>query len=238
MIKIAICDDEKTVIDEIKKLVNESFAQEDECEIINFDNSKEFSLYYSKKNKADIIFMDIEIDDMSGLDLINKVRVFDDNVIVIFVTSHNTHVTEAFRLGAFQYISKPIVGKLFHRELRRAILSMNKHRKILRIEWQGEDKFIDIQDILYIESLNKKIAIYMEDNNVYEMTKQLSTICKELADYNFGQSHRSYIINLSKVFSVNANEVKLNNGTTVQVGRKFREEFKTKLNKYINMVEL
>ena len=239
MIKIAICDDERYMIDDIGIRIMDYFDDDKEkFELFEFSNGSDFLSFYNEEGMVDIVFMDIEIGDDNGIEIISKMRGVDENVIVIFVSSHESYVSDAFIVRAFQYINKPFTSEKFQSEIHRAFTTINKSKKILRIEQYGDDLFIDIKNVMFIESINKKIAIHMKDNNVYEVIRSLSSIYEELINYDFCRSHRSYIVNLSKVFSVNNKEVKLNNGSTVCVSDKYREAFKRKINSYINKVEV
>ena len=239
MIKIAICDDEKFMVDDVSIRVMDYF--DDDCEkfkIFEFTNCLNLVNFYKHAGMLDIIFMDIEVGDDNGVRAISKIREIDNNVIVIFVTSHNSFVSDAFCVGAFQYISKPIDDQIFKHEIHRAVTSFISNRKILRVEKQRNNVFIDVNNIAYIESLNKAVLIHMHDNTTVELVKQLSEIYEELDQLNFCRSHRCYIVNLTKVFSMNSNEILLDNGNTVLVSRKYKDEFKSQLNNYINKVEI
>ena len=239
MIKIAICDDEKYIVDDISVRIMDYFNNDKEkYELFDFSNSADFISFYDEEGKADIIMMDIEVGDCNGVDIISKIRHIDKNVLVLFITSHTSYVCNAFTVGAFQYILKPIDEKVFNSELHRAVQHVYSNKKILRVEKLGTNLFVDVTFITYIESINKNILIHMNNKKTIETTKQLSNIYEDLSCHNFCQSHRSFIVNLQTVFSVDFNEIRLINGDVVPVSRKYREEFKSKLNTYINKVKL
>ena len=110
--KIAICDDEIICIDRLRQLL-QPYMEKESLEIDSFLSGEEFLYNSHGIEQYDIIFLDIEMFDVSGLDVAERLRSKGSNAIIIFITSYINYVSDTFRLGAFQFLVKPIEEKIF-----------------------------------------------------------------------------------------------------------------------------
>ena len=239
MIKIAICDDEKYMVDDIGIRIMDYFNDDKELfELFEFSNGSDFLSFYNEEGKTDIIFMDIEVGDDNGIEIISKIREIDENVIVIFVTSHPSFIKYSFMVKAFQYIHKPIDQLFFNDEFDRAVNDYNKRFVKITMRFNGKDTYLNIRDITHIESINKKTIFYFNDGITQESPITLSNILIKFKDYEFVQIHKSYIVNLAKVESKSMTAVYLGTNIEIPISRKYKDDFLKRLNLYLNGVAL
>ncbi len=184
------------------------------------------------KHKYDIIFMDINMPEISGTEIAGKILEIDPNAIIIYVTSFTEYTTKAFEQFAFQYLIKPIEKTKLTLTLMKAFEKIEKD-----MLYNNENSFITInknnkkikimnKDILYFEKESNYINIYM----INQKTERIRMTFKELMDTIdmslYLRCHKGFIINKSKIKSISAKEVELfHTGEKVPIGRVYKKEF-------------
>ncbi len=228
MISIAVIDDEQSCIDEVVKLLQKYFPQDLEFEIFQFLSGTDFLL---NEKGYDIIFMDIEMEKISGVTTIQKFKIDYPNAIVFFVTSHNNYIAEIFRLGTFQFLQKPINEEDFKIDINRAVKLYKENHHKIEIKENGAIIELNIMDILYIEVYQKKIKIHTEKKK-FEHNGSIYYYENKLSGYGFAKSHKSYLINMQKIQSIKRDKVTLNNLEEVPLSRNYKQIFLNNYNKY------
>ena len=227
MVKIAICDDEKNIRAYLSALVKK---QGMECEITEYATAGD---YFADGVEHDILFLDIELEgpgqDMDGMRMARQIRGMEDTKqpIIIFITGYEKYVYDAFDVGAFQYLLKPVdeqkFAEVFRRAAEQAAAYTGQDKKALMIQYGGTGKTIPLRDIYYMESQNHKIAVHMKDG-VLEYYARMSDLEEELQG-QFCRVHKGYLINLSYVDEYNKTEVTLTNGDKLLISKYKYEDF-------------
>ena len=227
MVKIAICDDEKNIRAYLSALVKK---QGMECEITEYATAGD---YFADGVEHDILFLDIELEgpgqDMDGMKMARQIRGMEDTKqpIIIFITGYEKYVYDAFDVGAFQYLLKPVdeqkFAGVFRRAAEQAAAYTGQDKKALMIQYGGTGKTIPLRDIYYMESQNHKIAVHMKDG-VLEYYAKMSDLEEELQG-QFCRVHKGYLINLSYVDECNKTEVTLTNGDKLLISKYKYEDF-------------
>ena len=227
MVKIAICDDEKNIRAYLSALVKK---QGMECEITEYAPAGD---YFADGVEHDILFLDIELEgpgqDMDGMRMARQIRGMEDTKqpIIIFITGYEKYVYDAFDVGAFQYLLKPVdeqkFAGVFRRAAEQAATYTGQDKKALMIQYGGTGKTIPLRDIYYMESQNHKIAVHMKDG-VLEYYAKMSDLEDELQG-QFCRVHKGYLINLSYVDEYNKTEVTLTNGDKLLISKYKYEDF-------------
>lgn len=123
MIRIAIVDDEKVIREQIKKLVEK---KQIDCEIDTYGTGEDL---LKADSVYDIIFLDIQMDGMNGIDTARALRQKADNTVLIFITGVKEYVFDAFDVAAFHYLIKPIEENKFWEVCDRAVLAVTKKKQ-------------------------------------------------------------------------------------------------------------
>lgn len=235
MLKFAVCDDQKEILDEMQKMiVLFSKRQDVMVEIRIFLNGREL---LESKTKYDLIFLDIEMDIMNGIEAAEKIREMDMNVPIVYITSYIDYWRKAYKVHAFDFITKPIDSNDIFKVLSDFIITI-RDKESKSIELISENKLVvlnenDICYFLYTDMKRKIIA-----HTVYEeiiVTGNLNDIFLKLTSGRFYMSHRSCIVNLKHVKKIdNYYEIIMKNGEYVPLSQKKRNEFKVVLHKYLS----
>ncbi|MGL5380021.1 LytR/AlgR family response regulator transcription factor [Clostridium sp.] len=208
MINIGICDDElhyRLNIKDILKNILSTYSID--YNIYEFSSGEELLGNYPKG--LDILIMDIQMKIINGMDTARKIREFDQNLEIIFMTSFAEFMQEGYEVKAYRYILKPISEKKISKNILPCINEiMKKKNNYLTINIKNYVDRIKIDSIVYIETDRPNILIYT-DNNKYPAKMSISKIEKILSEHGFFRCHNSYIVNLKLVESMNSNTIKI-----------------------------
>ena len=227
MIKIAICDDNVKICAEISNLIR---SQISDAKIFIFNSKND--LLQAKENFS-IYILDIKAVD--GIEIAKILRQRQEilnspNFILIFVTGYSEFMFDAFDVHAFHYILKPIDAEKFSKILSQALTEIKNFEtqaeKFLLVKVDGVNKKIFLQDILYIESQNKKVAIHTT-TGIFETYGKMDA-CELTLGENFFRCHRCYLVNFAKISAYTSDTIQLCNGEKIFISaKKFQSFVKT-----------
>ena len=201
------------------------------------------SLRYINENNVDVIFLDIQMPDLSGIDLarILKGRNSIYTPAIIFTTAFDQFALEGYRVDAVDYLLKPFSYHEFLRAANKALKWVELHLKPLASRPKEEDVIylkvdaqkvrILCQDIIYIEGLKDYAKIHLTSEKSILTLITLKALEDKLPKGRFMRIHNSFIVSLDKINSVTKNTVFLNK-TVLPVSDKFKEEFSKFINRW------
>ena len=229
--RIAICDDEKNIRELIGNKIKKQYPKAD---FVFFLSGEELFLF---QKQIDILFLDIQMNGKNGMETAKEIRKKDKNVIIIFLTAIEDYVFQAFDVGAFHYIVKPIDDRKFAQILSNAVEEWQSHRmhrkdaeeKSLMINNGGVHIKVMIEDIVYAEVFNRKVVIH-KINETIEYYGKLSDL-EAVAGDSFFRPHRAYLINFKYVEKYNATTIYLEKGMVLMAKQNY-PEFVKKYLKY------
>ena len=211
MLRFIICEDNKDFINRLNTIINKVMMPHNfEYKINKFTQyNEELETIIQNRNEQKVYILDIELAEVSGLEIASEIRENDMESIIIFVTNHNECRNDIFysRLLALDYIPKDrLWAKRFEETIEYIIKALNKQR-VLIFDYNYNSYRIPFDDILYIEKIqdNQKCIIYTEDGKEYDIISPIVELSKKLGD-GFFQSHKSCIVNLEKIAKVNYSE--------------------------------
>ena len=196
MIKVGIVDDEILA----RKVIEEYCSKIDNLELVlSTGNPIEF-INFTQKNKLDLIFLDIEMPELSGLEIL---RSMINPPKVILTTAYSEYALESYNYGVVDYLLKPIKFERFLKAINKVSISSitqperNNKSEELQIKHDGMPVNIPFTSILYIQSFGNYLKIFT-DVRMYLISETLINITSLLSE-NFQRTHKSYIINLTRV---------------------------------------
>lgn len=225
MLNVAIIDDEKTDAAELKALVKKILANEgEEASFEYFDQGINFiSDYYPR---YDVIFMDVNMANMNGIDAAKKLRERDEETALIFVTHSPQYAIRGYEVGALDFLIKPFGYGAVSAALKRALKAIKKREKagnsplVLKVGSQ----FIryDLKDVHYIEVYGHDLVYQFEKESV--TTKgQLCDLEEGLKEHGFYRCFHSYIVNLKEIAKIEPTKLILRSGKELPLSRRKRE---------------
>lgn len=208
MIRIVICDDEQNSRAYLRTLILE---QNIVSEITEYASGEEL---LSSNIEFDILFLDIDLNtNISGMDLAKRIRGREQKKqpVIIFVTGYKEYVFEAFDVGAFHYLVKPVLKEKFCEVFKKAVKQLTEEieqqRQTICVQFANTNKIIPMEDILYVESQNHKVILHTKQETI-EYYAKISDLEEELKE-QFFRIHKGYLINLACVDKYNKSEVVL-----------------------------
>jgi DNA-binding LytR/AlgR family response regulator len=214
--KCVIIDDEPLAVDLLKDFV----GKVESLELVSTFTNAIDAISIINQSAIDLIFLDIEMPHFTGIDFINAI---EKKPLIIFTTAYSNYAVEGFNLGAVDYLVKPIP---FHRFLKSVLraqqifnpqnspITANTPVSIPEIEQdfmfvraEYENIKLNFADILFIEGLKDYVKIYTTDNKYTLTLISLIKLENLLSSKGFARIHRSYIINIKHVKSIQKNKV-------------------------------
>ena len=222
MLKIAICDDEKYFRKEINDILIPYLNEKGIVHSIDaFDSGEEFVLQGIEMLKYDVVFLDINMERMDGLETARKIREYSKDVFIVFVTAYIDYTLEGYKVDAIRYILKNnSTLKNAVEECMDAIQDkMNYSVNTIEFEFLEGKKSILLDRILYIESnLHKLIFYIMEDTlEKYTLYMTLDDLENKLSCDRFLRIHQSYLVNIAHVGKVVRYSLFTDNGTELSI---------------------
>ena len=230
MESIAICEDEKEIRLQLKHLILEKYP---DIRVTEFVSAEELLSY---KGVYDILFLDIQLEGMNGIEAAGKLRQEGNSAEIIFVTGVKGYVFKAFDVGAFHYLVKPVDRGKFFDVLGKAVAAAAEKniRTIpkLVIRSDGENITININEILYISSAGRKIDVHTL-TQTYTVQEKMADIGEKLDD-RFYRCHRGNYVNMDYIAKYTRDTAYLKNGEMVYMAKEKYSEF---LKIYMEFIE-
>ena len=227
MFKILICDDDTEFMTKLAEMINKwSKLRDVKTEIHTFTNGE--ALLEGHKNlRADIIFLDIIMPLISGMDTARELRQSDETVNLVFTTSSPEFAVESYEVKAQNYLLKPIKQEKLDLVLDE-FLEMKKHEsKSIMFKTAFGFRRVLVSDIEFVEAQNKKVVVYIKDGSAVESYETLHYFEEHSAECeSLFKCHRSYIVNLSNVDSFSSSKVVCKSGRSVPIARGCSKDFK------------
>lgn len=221
--RICICDDDLHMHDEIKQLIGEFFSQTDIPEFSCFSSGEELLKNYSQGNEFDIVFLDVEMSEINGIETAEEIRKKAPEAIIIFVSSHKNYVFDAFRCEALHFLVKPINSSEFENVFSRAVNKYKSRNNFLPLQWQNTRMNIKISDIYYVEGYRRHLKIHTADES-FETQGNISSAYEKLREHGFILVHQGYLVNMQFIKRFKATDVVLENGAEVMMSARRRAD--------------
>lgn len=217
--KIAVCDDEKFYREYINKWIMDYFLSKDLMVHIDlFSDGSEFCSDRNNFYKYDIIFLDIEMDQMNGMDTAYTIRKFNAEMQIVFITVKIEYSLEGYKVNAMRFIIKEDLEHSL-KECLDAVLQSRRERMVtMKFGFIGGERNIMLKDILYIENRSHKLRFVGKAEELY-LNKKLNTIEEQLRPYHFARAHQSYLVNLEYVDKLASYKVYLFDGSVLPAAK-------------------
>ncbi len=231
-LNIAICDDEAYYRSQIESLVREYLSGKDVLFCIKqFKSGREFCEEPENTRRFHIIFLDIEMEGMDGMETAYFIRKRNSEMDIVFITVVSDYVFEGYRVNAVRYIMKNDMEKLIP-ECLTDILKRRRYRghKML-FSFVGGERTVFLDDILYIESQSHKLQFKTKER-ILVMYGRINEMESRLEKYCFLRCHQSFLVNMGHIEKIRNYRIYLSDGSEVPVARPRYSEVKRDFLRY------
>lgn len=230
-LKVAICDDEEFYRSQLDDMVSIYGNEMDiEVTIDLYDNAKQLmEQILSKTKEYDLLFLDVEMPGMTGIEMADALREIDPWVCISFVTSHDSFAIQAFRLDALDYVMKPIKYTQVKHIIEKSKIHIDfrkntekAEKRYLKVKSGYEDILIDLNNVIYIEKRRNQCVFHKRDEEIccYEPLKKIY----ERLDHDiFMYTHQGYIANFNYIKEVKKDVVCFGRGMEVPLSRRYHD---------------
>jgi len=227
--KIAICDDESIELSRLRSLLYKyKLAKSVDFSIFTFQSSVELISNIQNGVRFNILFLDIIMPVLNGMDLANEIREYDKTVKIIFLTSSPDFAVDSYSVNAYYYFLKPVSKDRMFFMLDELFLNFTKHDKeCLIVKYKNRFTSIPLNTLEYCEVINKTIIYHVHKKGFIESVGSIANLEAELLLYpRFIKPHRSYVINLDFVKSISIKEIILISDKIIPISRAKCNEIK------------
>lgn len=216
LISIAICDDELYMLNHLKENIQSYMKQNNLSYNIDiFDKAEDLLCNHEKFS---IIFLDIQMKDINGIQIARKLRACGNDCFIVFVTVLNEFVYDAFEVDAINYLIKPLSNEKLYKTLDRIVMKLeNNENNYITVQKGYSYWRLKISDILYCEVIKRKIYVHLKKETI-DYYGTIDNLERSLPT-NFFRCHRSYIINLQSVYGYENGNAVIENGDRIPVSR-------------------
>lgn len=231
MIKCIIVDDERPA----RELIELHLSNLNDCTLLaTFDNAID-AFNFLQNNSVDIIFLDVQMPKISGVELIKSLKVCPK---IILTTAFREYAVEAFELDVLDYLVKPITAERFMKAMARYTYYINNMPEVTErsrafneayvfIKTGKDQTKVFLKEILYIEGLKDYVKVHTS-TKTYIASERLSYMEEKLPENKFVRIHKSYIISLEKLTSYTVEQVVVNT-LSLPIGRSYKNGFLKKV---------
>lgn len=225
MLKVAICDDVKSYIDILEKNIW-VWATQNGINVMvrKFDGGKPLLHCIDDNGMFDLIFLDIEMKRMNGLEVAARIRTCDDITAIIFFSQYDNYYKEGYDFHPFHFLSKPISQKLINEVMDSFMRMKMRDKETFSFSVNKAQYTLHLTDIIYFGSERRQIHIVCE-NNTYMFYGKLSDVQKQLEEKNtrFIRIHQSYLVNMKYIREYHYTDMVMSNGDILLISRENRK---------------
>lgn len=238
---VAVCDDNAEVRKKVRTVVEEMLSQENFlCSLLEFSCAEDVLAYISSEENRhiELLYLDIEMQGMSGLELMQHLIESKSVWRIVFVTSHSESILNSFSIKTIGFIIKPIAEEEINKKLQFVLQEWKKNKSFMCKDINRQYQVFKYDTILYFEADRN----YCKINYINENTQKLESMLleervgeleKRLANMDFIRIHKSFLVNLSYINSIR-DRVEIYNGqVSLPIGRNYKEMTKHALLKYV-----
>ena len=234
MYRVAVCDDEAEVREQLCRMVGELLEERDvSCRVVPYASAKELAQALNSGEEIfDLLCLDICMEEKTGMELAQEVRARDDRVDILFISSSDDYLREGYSVQPIQYLSKPVRRDEVENALRTALSRASSVRP-LSIQTGNRTVVLNAEKVRYVESWDHGVLFHM-DGEDRQFKLSLSETERLMPADRFCRCHNSYLVNMARIAEIGRQEIRLADGTWIPVGRRFFREAQSRFVEYLN----
>lgn len=225
MLKIMILEDNQVQADRLMQYLATYHEEHSSFEYVAEHYDRGLAFLNSYKCDADLVFLDIRLPDLLGMEVAKRIRAVDQNVMIVFVTSLTQYAIDGYHVEAFDYILKPIQYASFSAKLSRALRTLSRRESEVTLTFREKDggQRVSTDAITYVE-VSAHDLLFHTGSRIIKQWGTLSKYEEMLKDAHFVRCHTSYLVNLKFVRSIGKDTADVA-GVTLPISRPRRKDF-------------
>ncbi len=247
MVKISIIDDDLQFMDDLE-VFSKHYSKENKIEfqITKIDPTlMTIDEIVTTNLNCDILLIDIEMPNFSGIDVASKIREVNKLMFICFITSYSEYAIDTYGIHAFDYILKPITQDKINGFFSDLFTYFVPQRQEEDLEFQTTEGFIRLEakDILYFEYMekskkykNRVIVIHSKGSKKYAIDQAIGNFYESLNQNMFIMSHKSFIVNMYNIKLIKGEEIRLINDVVIPLSQKRRKVVKESFQLFLKQI--
>ena len=222
MIKVALCDDDVSILNEVIGLLDQyRISRNLEMVYTAFQSPLELLAEMEKGMRPDILLLDVVMPGENGIDVAREIRQFDNNVKIIFLTSSAEFAVQSYTVAAYFYQLKPVVSESLFRIMDTAISECEKEQQnSLVLRFKTGIERVELDKLEYCEVIGRTLLFHMKNGKVLERAGSLDELWNQLMQFgNFLRPHRSYLVNMEYIQGISYRAITMTNLTEIPIPR-------------------
>jgi len=216
--RIAICDDEASQRDYLRRQVEAWAARRDHIVSVHlFASAEAFLFAWAEDKRFDVLLLDIQMGEMDGVALAKRLRADNERLQIVFITGFPDFISEGYEVSALHYLLKPVDEVKLAEVLDRAVARLRTAPRMIVFRRGSEYLRIPADDIYYAEAFSHSVTLVMESGQ--ETFNMRLSDMEELLGEGFFRCHRSYIVSMQHVRRITRTALILDNGVEVPLAR-------------------
>ena len=232
MLRIALCDDETAARDSIRFLLEKILYEGSEDIVYEFTSgNRAVKWLQAHPGEVDLLFLDVEMEGLNGMETARKIREFNKELVIVFLTGYSDYVFEGYEVGALDYVMKPVKEKQLRNIISRVRgLLIQNQEKVFSFKNTDGTFRMSVDRILYFYSDRRKVVLVTREKEYpfYGKLDEVEQQLKEQVCTGFVRIHQRYLVNENKVEFVGKGEVHVA-GNVLPVSRSMKERVEASL---------
>lgn len=238
MLNVAICDDEMDEIEKLEGILENISSQHGiHVELEDFLSGEKLLKQMEQNNiRYDLIFLDIEMKHMDGLDTAKRIRELDERVYLIYVTGFESYALKAYEVHPYHFILKPISVEMIEKCFLKVYKNLSSEASYYEYRYKKDYYKLPMSDIMLFESDRRRINIYLADGSIFTYYDKLSLIEEKMKNRKavFWRIHQSYLVHVKYIRHKAFDYVVLMNGQKYYISENRRKEINEQ---YLKLIE-
>lgn len=203
--------------------------------ITRFTSIEEFLTAY--RGNADLIFLDIQLPGMNGMEGAERLRRLDRSVALVFVTNLAQYAVNGYEVDALDYIVKPLSIKKLYYVMDKALQRAESNVRQKRVTIRNVSSFSSVYSgsITYVEVMGHHMTVHLTDGKEMSATGSLTTLYEELKDYGFERCNSCYLVNMRYIEEVRGDVLKMTSGQELLISKRKKKDFTDRFMDYLSL---
>ncbi|MDF2820405.1 MAG: lytT [Clostridiales bacterium] len=230
--RVAICRKTEQKDDHIQNCM-EMYKDKDKEITFSFQQAEQLAHEYISGKKYNIIIIEIIMNEVNELEIVKLIRSIDKYVSIIFICSNYKYIQEAFRLGIFQYFTKPVNNYEFCLEFQRALECYQYDHVRFVVKDKEEIVVLEVNEIVYIEGYMRQVTFVTYMGDKYSVKGKIKDQEIKLLSRGFVRTHQGFIVNMSYIKEIDCDELITCNGIRIPMSVRRKQRVIREFNKFI-----